>query len=270
MKRRPLCKSALHALADRCDHDGRNAWPSVKTIGAEIECGEKTVARCLETLRQAGIIFEQEPPKQRRPRTWGINLAALFALMPTPDPHTSADLNIPDTHDRADLSEASDFGARSSAPHISESAPHVLNLAPHISHSAPHDRADDPVLRSGKRSGPLEQVPAPSARVSFSDEEKEKQKHQTDQSFIVLKRLAIVVLASKGGHIRSELVRDIKARAGAIQIRAGAFHVSADDSEISKAIEYAQSVLRDWNRKEWLADAQRFVAELEAKQSATA
>jgi hypothetical protein len=80
MKRRPEAKAVLLALADDANDAGENAFPSVFTIAAEVEIGTRTADAVLAGLRAQGLIEEQEPPRQHRPRTWRINLAALAAL----------------------------------------------------------------------------------------------------------------------------------------------------------------------------------------------
>jgi hypothetical protein len=80
IKRRPEAKAILMALADRCDDAGQNAWPSVALMAAESEISPRTAYTVLETLRSQGIIQEQEPPRQHRPRTWKLNLDSLKNL----------------------------------------------------------------------------------------------------------------------------------------------------------------------------------------------
>lgn len=81
MRCRPLAKLVLLALADRCDEDGRGAWPALATIAAEAEVDDvRTVSARLRALAAAGLIVEQAPPRQRRPRTWALNLDALDRL----------------------------------------------------------------------------------------------------------------------------------------------------------------------------------------------
>lgn len=82
VKRRPQTKAVLLALADRCNNDGFDAFPAVPTIAAECEIGTRTADACLATLRGHGLIAEQSPPRQHRPRTWRLNLDAILALAP--------------------------------------------------------------------------------------------------------------------------------------------------------------------------------------------
>ena len=81
MRCRPLAKLCLLSLADRCDEHGHGAWPSLATIAAEAEVEDtRTITARLNALAAAGLIVELEPPRQRRPRVWGLNLAALDQL----------------------------------------------------------------------------------------------------------------------------------------------------------------------------------------------
>lgn len=78
---RPTAKLCLLALADRCDENGLGAWPSLATIAKETEVDDtRTIAARLRSLEKLGLIYEQEPPRQRKPRTWALNLAAIDAL----------------------------------------------------------------------------------------------------------------------------------------------------------------------------------------------
>ncbi|MFT9278596.1 MAG: helix-turn-helix domain-containing protein [Bifidobacterium sp.] len=59
--REASCPSAsarliLIALADRCQPDGRSAWPTIKTLMAEAHCSERTVRRSLSELEESGAI----------------------------------------------------------------------------------------------------------------------------------------------------------------------------------------------------------------------
>ncbi|MCI1674262.1 MAG: helix-turn-helix domain-containing protein [Bifidobacterium tibiigranuli] len=46
----------LIALADRCQPDGRSAWPTVDTLMAEAHCSARTVRRSLHDLEETGTI----------------------------------------------------------------------------------------------------------------------------------------------------------------------------------------------------------------------
>jgi hypothetical protein len=67
-------------LAYAAQEDGRDAWPSIATLGRCAEISEHVVVDCLRQLREIGLIAEQAPPRQRRPRTWQLNVAALERL----------------------------------------------------------------------------------------------------------------------------------------------------------------------------------------------
>ena len=59
--REAQCPSAsarliLIALADRCQPDGRSAWPTIETLMAEAHCSESTVRRSLSDLEESGVI----------------------------------------------------------------------------------------------------------------------------------------------------------------------------------------------------------------------
>ena len=161
MKRRPAAKLVLLALADKAHDDGRNAWPSIATIGGESELGEHTVRKCLEALKHADIIQEQAPPRYRRgegrrARAWMLNLERLATLAP---PHTG-DLENPTARTSADLDDTD--GAQrleeSATPHNATAAPHFSNLTPHCRNSTPRTSADDPVLEPVLNS-PLNEKP---------------------------------------------------------------------------------------------------------------
>lgn len=132
MRCRPLAKLVLLSLADRCDDDGRGAWPSLATIAAESEVeGGRTIATRLRDLAAVGLIVEQAPPRQHKPRTWALNLDALDRLaqpLTDLDPQPDAPLTPPaersdpqpvaplaPTADRSDLQiEAPDLQFRTS------------------------------------------------------------------------------------------------------------------------------------------------------------
>ena len=46
----------LIALADRCQPDGRSAWPTVDTLMAEAHTSESSVKRALNALEETGCI----------------------------------------------------------------------------------------------------------------------------------------------------------------------------------------------------------------------
>ncbi|MCT6836117.1 MAG: helix-turn-helix domain-containing protein [Bifidobacteriales bacterium] len=46
----------LIALADRCQPDGRSAWPTIETLTAEAHCSRATVKRALHDMEALGVI----------------------------------------------------------------------------------------------------------------------------------------------------------------------------------------------------------------------
>ena len=78
----PAAKGVLLALADDCHDDGLGpCHPSLLTLAREAGLGRCGVMAALRRLQHAGLIFEQQPPTKRRPRTWGLHLARLAALV---------------------------------------------------------------------------------------------------------------------------------------------------------------------------------------------
>jgi Helix-turn-helix domain len=150
LKRRPVAKAVLFALADRWDDDGRNGWPSVRTIADEVEVSPRTVFVVLRALEAAGLIAEQAPPRQHRPRTWCLNVARLAALA---DPQHGATLSTTPT-------------APVSAPDLQMSRSDLQISTPDRQHVA-----DDPVLLNGPLNGNTAAAPrsAPSSRAPAAD-----------------------------------------------------------------------------------------------------
>lgn len=69
----------LLAIADSAEHDGSNAWPSVRTIAKKCLLSERTVQRAIRSLVSAGelIVEEQEggsrfTPGNRRPNRYAL------------------------------------------------------------------------------------------------------------------------------------------------------------------------------------------------------
>src|SRR5690349_3990867 len=82
IRNRPVAKLVLLTLADHCNPDGRNAYPSLRTIAAQSEIESTKTARThLQRLQGIGLIREQKPPGQHRPRVWQLNLTAIRALI---------------------------------------------------------------------------------------------------------------------------------------------------------------------------------------------
>jgi hypothetical protein len=163
LKRRPQLKAVLFALADRCNNDGLDAFPSTKTIMAETELGEHTVKACLDALQAAGLIHEQEPPRQHRARTWRVNLELLQSVAaPLPDaaldtrvgPQPGADLGEPAPLPGAGLNLESEGVEAPSGPRSVESAPRNGPPGPRFpgSSSAPGGGRSGPFLNGSERS----------------------------------------------------------------------------------------------------------------------
>ena len=66
---RPAAKGVLLALADDCHDDGRHARPSLATLAREAAICRRSVNAHLARLRDVGLIVEQAPPTQHRPRS---------------------------------------------------------------------------------------------------------------------------------------------------------------------------------------------------------
>ena len=157
MKRRALAKAVLLTLADRGDDNGCNAFPSIMTIAAEVECAARIVPSILASLVDAKLIGAQRPPGQHRPRTWRIYLGEVSALIPRVGVQHVAALGDaaaqhgaeleppgdPATHDPADLNPLTTSGQQ-----IVSSGRQIDAPARHIDVPARHDRADDPILNS--------------------------------------------------------------------------------------------------------------------------
>ena len=69
----------LLAIADSAEHDGSNAWPSVRTIAKKCLLSERTVQRAIRALVSSGelIVEEQEgggrfTPGNRRPNRYAL------------------------------------------------------------------------------------------------------------------------------------------------------------------------------------------------------
>jgi hypothetical protein len=57
----------LLAIADYAHNDGRNAWPSVKTLAQRARCSERNIRRILQRLEQMGEITLEPNTELRRP-----------------------------------------------------------------------------------------------------------------------------------------------------------------------------------------------------------
>lgn len=187
----------LLALADRCDDYGRNAWPAVATIAAEVEIGTRTTDRCLSSLRDHGLIIEQLAPRQHRPRTWRLNLEALVELS---DPQHRATLG--ESRPAASCDPESSSCCTPDPPNRT-SGPPKRESDPPNGESDPHDRADDPVLLIRSFERPTEQEPAAQAPRSSSSEE---------QNLMFLKGDAFDVVHELGAKTaRADVAKRLKA-----------------------------------------------------------
>jgi hypothetical protein len=80
MPHRPIAKAVLLALADDCHDDGSTAYTSRATLVREVEVSAGTIDAHLRRLATVGLIVEQAPPTQHRPRTWRLDLARICSL----------------------------------------------------------------------------------------------------------------------------------------------------------------------------------------------
>jgi hypothetical protein len=138
VKRRPEVKAVLLALADRCSSDGTNAWPAVATIAAEAEISVRTAHACLATLRHLGLIEEQAPPRQHKPRVWRLNLRAILAFSAGSAAQRAAALT-----DAQHAAELASPGPQPSNPQAHNNDSGAQQRIP-----AAHAVAEDPVLQN--------------------------------------------------------------------------------------------------------------------------
>jgi hypothetical protein len=68
----------LIVLADRADHEGRNAYPSVSSIANDARCSESTVHRVLRELEAAGHIV-REGVSHRRTTMYRVAMQEMLA-----------------------------------------------------------------------------------------------------------------------------------------------------------------------------------------------
>ena len=157
---RPLANAAakgvLLALADRCNDDGLEAWPSRSTIAREVAVCPDTVDDRLRALRDAGLIVIQARAGQHRPATWALNLAAIVALI---DPVAMAKLNEEDLKRIAFIKAQAELVPRQS-PQDSERDPTLAATEETESGSEPYPTLStpasgpDPTLRVTHESEP--------------------------------------------------------------------------------------------------------------------
>jgi hypothetical protein len=163
---RTAAKAVLLALADRCDDDGRNAWPSVGTIAVETEVCTRTAHACLASLQSTGLIAEQAPPRQHRPRTWRLMLDTIAALS---DPSYLASLTTSDPTPSATLSESPDLQIEQSARQVEQSPRQDQLSGLQDPHARLAPRATDPVLDPVLLNDPLNKVPRSARPVPDDD-----------------------------------------------------------------------------------------------------
>jgi hypothetical protein len=146
----------------------------------------RTTHAVLAALEAHGLIAEQQPPRQHRPRTWKLNLSKIAELSGPQDP--AALKRSPDLQDPAVLQAA----AVPPPPHDSRPAPQESSPAPQNSSSGPQPGAEDPVLLNCSNS-PL--------NLAFSRSQKEDDEERRHQALLKTRAVAIEVLdacATKG------------------------------------------------------------------------
>jgi hypothetical protein len=206
-------KAVLFALADRAWEDGSNAYPAIETIAAETEIGQHSVTACLWALRDAGIISEQEPPRQRRARMWRLDLRLLEQLSA---PHHSEEQAALAPQHSEELSmggasaphhtEEQERSAEVSAPRFQGLAPRFSTLAPRFEALAPQHTADDPELQNQRTRAAL------SRDATLTDEERKEREDRHQQ----LKQLANETIDQLGIDTAYPTLMDaLKKRAGA-------------------------------------------------------
>ena len=83
MKRRPIAKLVLLALADHCDDAGRNAWPAIATLAARAETCRRVAIHVLHDLRKRRLIKVQSHSGwvngRQRPTTYAVTLNGAVA-----------------------------------------------------------------------------------------------------------------------------------------------------------------------------------------------
>lgn len=77
-------KLVLLKLADNANDQGY-AWPYITTIAKECECGEKTVRRKIQLLRELGLInWERDNERPGRPNVYLIGRSVPVTAMTAP------------------------------------------------------------------------------------------------------------------------------------------------------------------------------------------
>lgn len=240
MKRRPEAKGVLLALADRCDDDGRNAWPSVETIAAEAEIGKRTADACLVALRDHGIIAEQARPRQHQPRTWRLNLDVVATLADaqhtatlneSSDTHDPATLPSPDAQHTATLQQGERRDWTNSDTQNQASDTQGRELGSQKRALDTQTVATDPVLLNCPLNDPLNKVPAAQAPRSPASVTNE------DRTRAFLKGFAVDVVDELGSDDRGQLTRKL-------QVVADERYVACDSGMLAEAIAFALRVRR--------------------------
>ena len=204
MKRRPEAKGILLALADRCDDDGRNAWPAVSTMAAEAEISVRTAHVVLEALVASGLIAEQEPPRQHKPRTWMLNPSALAALS---DPQDVADLES-----TSDPQQAAALAPRDGPSDPQHAAALTPGPGPQIERSGPQSERSGPQIWSP---GPQHVADEQSLEQSFERRERttaalprfvEQATEPNHDNYHVIEALARTLLKATAFESESDLI----------------------------------------------------------------
>lgn len=199
IRHRAITKAILLVLADRCNRDGRDAWPSLDTICGETEIKSRITARGhLQSLCDHGLIHEQQPPSQHRPRVWQLDLDAIRRLIP--EGQAAIRLNPADSEGQLD-----DPDGQLSSPEGQFTAPDGQRLIP------------DPVLMNGPLNGPLNfRTLAPTP--SFTHTAKEP----NGGNFFVIRKIAIEVLEDADGALTGfDFVERVKQKCADLQIDYG-------------------------------------------------
>lgn len=208
---RPTAKGILLALADDCGDDGGGAYTSVATMALEAAASPRTIDAHLRALQRCGLLEEQAPPRQHRPRTWRLNLGAIARLS---DPQAVAKLDESDQQLVASL-KASPSG-RNHEPDeqtvatLADSDPQLSTPDPQNSTSGTHAVATE------RLNGDLNQRDtAPAARFSA------KAKEPNKTNFHPIRKLAIEVLIAQPGLAWADFVEEVKTQCGALRIDYG-------------------------------------------------
>jgi hypothetical protein len=102
----------LLSIANHCDADGRNAWPSQARIAAEAHVSERTVRRCVENLVDLGelTVGIHQGVLSGRGKTNYYEIPALTNVSHQPDNMSSGD-EEPESNNRTSATEQPDISA---------------------------------------------------------------------------------------------------------------------------------------------------------------